>query len=128
MTQASQAPTTNLPSFSSLTARHPQRTRPAPTELQTALTVLKAHVRSLQQPYEPRFEAEAVHIEEWADHLDEVLGAAFTYARAVTSHLGDVTPAGLTDEISGLADAISDVVGALRKAASRVAEAAALAA
>jgi hypothetical protein len=120
MTQANQAPTTNLPAFSSLTARRPQRTRPTPTELQTALAVLKAHVRSLQQPYEPRFEAEACHVEDWADHLDEVLGAAFAYARAVTTHLGDLTPAGLTDETAGLADAISDVVGALRKAAHRL--------
>jgi hypothetical protein len=120
MTQADSADTTNLPSFSSLTARRPQRTRPAPTELQTALAVLKAHVRSLQQPYEPRFEAEAPHLEDWADHLDEVLGAAFAYARAVTSNLGDITPAGLTDETAGLADAVSDVVGALRRAAHRL--------
>jgi hypothetical protein len=87
MSQATHARTTNPFNFQS------GRTRPAPTELQTALSVLKAQIRSVSQPYEPRFEADTSDVADWADHLDEVLGAAFAYARAVTTHLGDLTPA-----------------------------------
>jgi hypothetical protein len=93
---------------------------PRPTDLATALTILKAHVRALEQPYEPRTAADACHLEDWADHLDQVLEMSRQYARAVVNHIGQVTPGGIADETKGLADAASDVVGAIRKAANNL--------
>lgn len=116
MTQAVPANST-IPSFSSLTASRPARTRPAPTELQTAFAILQAHIRAFEQPFEPRIEADACHLEDWANHLDQVLEATRQYARAVISHLDNVTPGGVADEIGFLADAASEIVGALRNAA-----------
>jgi hypothetical protein len=97
-----------------------RRTRPTPklpTALQTAFAVLKAHIRAIEQPFEPRIEAGPEHLSDWADHLDQILEATRQYARAVVAHLDEVTPGGVSDETGGLADAASEAVAALRKAA-----------
>jgi hypothetical protein len=80
MTQAVNARTTTRACFASTVTR---RNRPAPTELETALATIKAYIRSLEQPFEPRHEADASDVADRADHLDEILGAAFAYTRAV---------------------------------------------
>jgi hypothetical protein len=130
MSQATDSPTT-IPSsihFSSIDARRPRRPAPKATGLQTAFATLKAHVRAFEQPHEPRYEADPDDIHEWAEHLDQVLEATRQYARAVVDHLAQVSPVQIDEETRGLADAASDLVGGLRKAANRLTEAAAEAA
>jgi hypothetical protein len=130
MSQASQTPTTSLPTFSSLTASRPRRPARKQTELARAFATLQAHLRAFEQPYEPRYEAGPEHLADWADHLDTLLEANRQYVRAVVDQLQQVTPGGLDldEQTRGLSDANSDLVGALRKAATRAAEAADLAA
>ncbi len=126
MSQADSAHTT-IPSrisFASPGAVRRTRRAPRPTELAIAFDALKASIGDLEQPYEPKYEADADDLGEWAGHLEQVLGAALTYARAVVAHLDEVTPGGVADETGGLADAASDVAGALRNAANRLDEAA----
>jgi hypothetical protein len=113
MSQADSVTTTNPSGI-----QFARRTAPKlPTELQTAFAVLQGHIRGFVQPFEPRIEAGAEHLTDWADHLDQVLEATRQYAAAVIEHLDNVTPGGILDETGGLADAASDVLGALRKAA-----------
>jgi hypothetical protein len=119
MSQADSAHTT-IPSgihFASADAVRRTRPAPKPTELATAFAVLKAHIAAFEQPFEPRHEAGPEHLEDWAEHVDQLLEATRQYTRAVVAHLDDVAPGGVDDETGGLADAASDVVGALRKAA-----------
>lgn len=120
MSQADSANIT-IPSgiqFASISAVRRARPAPKPTALQTAFAVLKAHIRALEQPFEPRIEAGPEHLEDWAEHLDQILEATRQYVRAVVVHLDDVTPGGFADETGLLADAASDIVGAIRTAAS----------
>lgn len=95
----------------------PAKRRPSPSELALAFTALQTAIGGFEQPYEPKVAADAADVEEWAEHLNDVLQAAATYARAVVTHLDEVTPGGVADETSGLADAASEVVAALRNAA-----------
>ncbi len=130
-------------SFASVDAVRRNRRAPKPTELAIAFESLKTSIGDLEQPYEPKFEADAADLGEWAGHLEQVLGAALTYARAVIDTLNDVSPAKIEDHTASLAtvieddatkvaaedigfvaDAIADVAGALRKAANRLREAA----
>lgn len=94
--------------------------RCAPTELASAFATLKAHIKGFEQPYEPHFEAEAEHLADWAEHLDQVLEATRQYARAVVGHFAHVTNVTIADETGDLADAASQIVGALRTARNRI--------
>jgi hypothetical protein len=138
MTQAvpGNSPIPSTIPLASITAVRPRR--PAPklaTDLENAFTAFKGLVADLELPTEPRYAATPDDIEAFADHLDETLRLALVHTRAVVSNLNQVAPLTrpgevipLFDETNGLEAAISEVVGALRKAASRVAEAAELAA
>ncbi len=115
MSQADSAHTTN-PSrihFASAIRRAPKK----PTELQSAYAVFQAHIAAFAQPFEPRIEAGPEHLEDWADHLRQILEATHQYAQAVVEHLDNVTPGGVDDETGFLDDAASETIGAIRKAA-----------
>src|SRR5262249_4763003 len=94
MSQADSAHTT-IPARIQLAGVTASRhTRPAPklpTDLQTAFQVLKSSIKAFVQPFEPRIEAGPEHLDDWAEHLDQVLEATRQYARAVVPHLVDVT-------------------------------------
>jgi hypothetical protein len=92
-------------------------------KLRDAFAALETQLHSLRQPYEPRFEADADDIRDWAEHVDQVLEATRQYTRAILDHLDDVTPGRLNADVGGLTDAASDLVGTLRKAADELGEA-----
>lgn len=54
-----------------------------------------------------------------AIHLEDALKPGLMYAEAVIRAASDATPGGVDDETGFLADAIAEVVGALRRASNR---------
>jgi len=61
--------------------------------------------------------ADRFDVMERAEHLEQVLAAITVYAKAIVADTTELAPVGyVTDETDSLADAASDIVGALKNA------------
>lgn len=117
------ATTTRL-SFSSAGAI--RRPRPAnlarPSGIQINYANLLDNLAEVGAPRLIGLRADRADIEERAEHLQKVLDAVTSYVRAVVGDTRYHASCTIHDETGFLADAASDIIGALRDAANREAE------
>ena len=67
------------------------------------------------------YAADRFDILERAEHLEKVLAAVTTYAKAIVADTAELAPIGYVhDETGFLADAASDIVGALKNAVDKM--------
>jgi hypothetical protein len=94
-----------------------------PTGIQLNYANLLDNLAGVGAPHLIGLKADSGDIEERAEHLRKVLGAVTSYVKAVVGDTRYHAACNVHDETGFLADAASDIVGALREAASREAEA-----
>jgi hypothetical protein len=103
-----------------------RRFRPAdparPTGIQINWANLIDNLAAIDPPHLIGLKAEAGDIEERAEHLRKVLDAVTSYIRAVVGDTRYHAACSIDDETGFLANAATDIVGALRSAAERQAE------
>jgi hypothetical protein len=66
------------------------------------------------------YAADRFDILERADHLKTVLTAVTTYAKAIVADTAHFAPTNVSDETGYLADAASEIIGALNAACDRM--------
>jgi hypothetical protein len=110
--------------FSSAGAvRRPRPADPArPTGIQLNYANLLDNLAEVGAPHLMGLRASGADIEERAEHLRKVLEAITSYVKAVVGDTRYHAACTIHDETGFLADAASDIVGALHQAASRQAE------
>ena len=118
------ATATNRVHFSSAGAvRRPRPADPAkPTGIQLNYANLLDNLAEVGAPHLIGLRASGADIEERAEHLRKVLGAVTSYVKAVVGDTRYHAACTIEDETGFLADAASDIVGALRNAGERQAE------
>ena len=107
--------------FSSAGAvRRPRPADPArPTGIQLNYANLLDNLAEVGAPHLTGLRASGADIEERARHLEKVLGAVTSYVKAVVGDTRYHAACTIEDETSFLANAASDIVGALRNAGER---------
>jgi hypothetical protein len=128
MAQATDSPTTNRLHFASAGAVRRARHAAALPAVQLAhhalLSALGAETPHIVGSYADRFD-----VMERRDHLKTVLTAVTAYAKAIVTDTAELAPVGYVhDETGFLADAASEIVGALNKAVDKMLDDAASAA
>jgi len=110
--------------FSSAGAvRRPRPADPArPTGIQLNYANLLDNLAEVGAPHLMGLRASGADIEERAEHLQKVLEAVTSYIKAVVGDTRCHAACTIHDETGFLANAASDIVGALRQAANRQAE------
>jgi hypothetical protein len=110
--------------FSSAGAvRRPRPADPArPTGIQLNYANLLDNLAGVGAPHLIGLRASATDIEERAEHLRKVLSAVTSYVKAVVGDTRYHAACTIHDETGFLANAASDIVGALRQGANRQAE------
>jgi hypothetical protein len=110
--------------FSSAGAvRRPRPADPArPIGIQLNYANLLDNLAEVGAPHLIGLRASGTDIEERAEHLRKVLGAVTSYVKAVVGDTRYHAACTIDDETGFLADAASEIVGALRQAANRQAE------
>jgi hypothetical protein len=103
-----------------------RRSRPAdparPTGIQLNYANLLDNLAEVGAPHLIGLRASGADIEERAEHLRKVLEAVTSYVKAVVGDTRYHAACTIHDETAFLADAASEIVGALRRAANRQAE------
>jgi hypothetical protein len=103
-----------------------RRPRPAdpvrPTGIQLNYANLLDNLAEVGAPHLIGLRASGADIEERTEHLRKVLDAVTSYVKAVVGDTRYHAACTIEDETGLLADATSDIVGALRQAANRQAE------
>jgi hypothetical protein len=103
-----------------------RRSRPAdparPTGIQLNYANLLDNLAEVGAPHLIGLRASGADIEERAEHLRNVLDAVTSYVKAVVGDTRYHAACTIEDETGFLADAASDIVGALRNAGDRQAE------
>jgi hypothetical protein len=95
---------------------------PRPTGIQINWANLLDNLAEVGAPHTMGLVARYSDIEERADHLRKVLDAVTSYVKAVVGDTRYHAACTIHDETGFLADAASDIVGALRNAGDRQAE------
>ena len=110
--------------FSSAGAvRRPRPADPArPTGIQLNYANLLDNLAEVGAPHLIGLRASGADIEERAEHLQKVLDAVTSYVKAVVGDTRYHAACTIEDETGFLANAASDIVGALRNAGERQAE------
>jgi hypothetical protein len=110
--------------FSSAGAvRRPRPADPArPTGIQLNYANLLDNLAEVGAPHLIGLRASGADIEQRARHLEKVLDAVTSYVKAVVGDTRYHAACTIHDETGFLANAASDIVGALRQAANRQAE------
>jgi hypothetical protein len=110
--------------FSSAGAvRRPRPADPArPTGIQLNYANLLDNLAEVGAPHLMGLRASGADVEERAEHLRKVLGAVTSYVKAVVGDTRYHAACTIHDETGFLANAASDIVGALRNAGERQAE------
>jgi hypothetical protein len=116
-------PETKMHFSSAGAVRRPRRADPArPTGIQLNYANLLDDLAAVGAPHLVGLRAGGADIEERAEHLRKVLGAVTSYVKAVVGDTRYHAARTIEDETGLLADAASDIVGALRNAGDRQAE------
>jgi hypothetical protein len=116
-------PDTKIHYASAGAVRRPRPADPArPTGIQLNYANLLDNLAEVGAPHLIGLRASGADIEERAEHLRKVLGAVTSYVKAVVGDTRYHAACAIEDETGLLADAASDIVGALRQAANRQAE------
>ena len=103
--------------------RRPRPAEPArPTGIQLNYANLLDNLAEVGAPHLIGPRASGADIEERAEHLRKVLGAVTSYVKAVVGDTRYHAACSIDDETGFLANAASDIVGALRSAAERQVE------
>jgi hypothetical protein len=96
--------------------------RRRPTGIQINWANLLDNLAAIDPPHLIGLKADAGDIETRAGHIDAVLGLVACYVRAVVGDTRYHAACAIEDETGLVADAASDIVGALRQGANRQAE------
>ena len=116
-------PDTRIHYASAGAVRRPRPADPArPTGIQLNYANLLDNLAQLGAPHLIGLRASGADIEEQAEHLQKVLGAVTSYVKAVVGDTRYHAACTIEDETGFLANAASDIVGALRNAGERQAE------
>jgi len=116
-------PDTRIHYASAGAVRRPRPADPArPTGIQLNYANLLDNLAEVGAPHLIGLRASGADIEERAEHLRKVLGAVTSYVRAVVGDTRYHAACTIHDETGFLANAASDIVGALRNAGDRQAE------
>ncbi len=116
-------PETRIHYASAGAVRRPRPADPArPTGIQLNYANLLDNLAEVGAPHLIGLRASGADIEERAEHLRKVLGTVTSYVKAVVGDTRYHAACNIHDEAGLLADAASDIVGALRQAADRQAE------
>jgi hypothetical protein len=100
--------------------RRPRPADPArPTGIQLNYANLLDNLAEVGAPHLIGLRADGADIEERAEHLRKVLDAVTSYVKAVVSDTRYHAACSIDDETGFLANAASDIVGALRNAGER---------
>ena len=124
------APSPRVHYASAGAVRRPRTTPLAVPAVQVAHIALIGALASLK-PHRiiGSYAADRFDILERAEHLEKVLAAVTVYTKAIVADTAYLTPIGyIADETGFLADAASDIVGALKNAVDRMIDDAAQAA
>jgi hypothetical protein len=119
------SPVTTIPSrisFSSINAVPPRRQRHTAVlpSVQLAHQALMAALASETPHAIIGYAADRFDVLERADHLKTILTAVTTYAKAIVADTAYLAPVNVNDETGLLADAASDITGALNDACDRM--------
>ena len=113
-------PDTRIHYASAGAVRRPRPADPArPTGIQINYANLLDNLAEVGAPHLMGLRAGGADIEERARHLEKVLGAVTSYVKAVVGDTRYHAACTIEDETGFLADAASDIVGALRNAGER---------
>ena len=116
-------PDTRIHYASAGAVRRPRPADPArPTGIQLNYANLLDNLAEVGAPHLIGHRASGADIEERAEHLRKVLGAVTSYVKAVVGDTRYHAACTIEDETGFLANAASDIVGALRNAGDRQAE------
>ena len=116
-------PDTRIHYASAGAVRRPRPADPArPTGIQLNYANLLDNLAEVGAPHLIGLRASGADIEERAEHLRKVLGAVTSYVKAVVGDTRYHAACTIHDETGFLANAASDIVGALRSAGERQAE------
>jgi hypothetical protein len=116
-------PDTRLHYASAGAVHRPRPADPArPTGIQLNYANLLDNLAEVGAPHLIGLRASGADIEERAEHLRKVLSAVTSYVKAVVGDTRYHAACTIEDETGSLADAASDIVGALRNAGERQAE------
>jgi hypothetical protein len=113
-------PETRIHFSSAGAVRRPRSADPArPTGIQLNYANLLDNLAGVGAPHLIGLGASGADIEERAEHLRKVLDAVTSYVKAVVSDTRYHAACSIDDETGFLANAASDIVGALRNAGER---------